>query len=126
MLENRLLLYVSGQPPSESWQQLARVFNWEILHENDLMDALAAYVMLMPAIVVIDHTSPAGMSALAHLNEVFDSSPHPLMLVIELGIPHTITRRQSLIRIGMPHNTSPNQIIHQLMTTPAALSERGA
>jgi hypothetical protein len=112
--DNRLLLYVSDQSPDEDWQSFATKHNVEMLHHSDLLSALGAFVMLMPGIVVIDRGSAVGNEAMSHIEDVLHTSPQPLLVIIELGVPDCMARYRSVVRLGASSDASPTYILTRL------------
>lgn len=111
LLETRLLLYVSDQTPDEAWQHFATNYKLEMLHHSDLLSALGAFVMLMPGIVVIDQRSAIGNEVVSHIEDVLHTTPQPLLMIIELGVPDCISRYGSVVRLGAAADISPDAVL---------------
>ncbi len=112
--ENQLLLYISDQLPDEEWRQFASSQQLEIMHQSDLLSALGAFVMLMPGIVVIDCRSTVGNEALSHIEDVLPTTPQPMLIVIELGVPDCIAQSGPVVRLGAAADISPEYILGRL------------
>lgn len=114
LLENRLLLYVSDQLLDKEWQHFATNHNVEMLHHSDLFSALGAFVMLMPGIVVIDRGSVVGNEALSHIEDVLHTTPQPVLIIIELGVPDCVAQYGVVVRLSAASDASPTHIMARL------------
>lgn len=112
--ENQLLLYVSDESPNEDWQHFANSYDWEVLQYQDLLSSLGAFIMLMPSIVVIDRRSVVGSEALSHIEDVLSTTPQPMLIVIELGVPDCMAQYGSVVRLGAASDVPPVHILTRL------------
>jgi hypothetical protein len=116
MLKNQIVLFVSSNVPGESWQHLAQEWQWELIHHDNVMDALGAYALLFPAIIIVDSMSAVGQETCHHISSVLlDASQSPLILVTLTANNKAISVQNQVWRIDLPHACQTRDfIVYQL------------
>ena len=123
MLKNQIVLFVSSNAPGKSWQHLAQEWQWELIHHDNVMDSLGAYVMLFPSIIVIDSMSTTGQKTLSHLNEVLLDAAQPSLTLITLtDQTRSISIQKHIRRIDLPYNCQTSDFIISRLCEAADLT----
>lgn len=112
--QNQLLLYISDETPHKDWLYLASCYNWDVLHQRDLLSALGAFIMLMPGIVVVNRRSVVGSEAMSHIEDVLPTTPQSRLILIELGVRDGMARYGVVVRLGAAANASPVCILARM------------
>lgn len=117
MLKNQIVLFVSSEAPAKAWQCLAQEWQWELVHHDCVMDALGAYVMLFPSIIVVDSMRAVGKEVSQHVNSVLVDAPQSPLIVISLTAKnHSVSIQNHVWRIDLPSACQTPDFITQQLT----------
>jgi hypothetical protein len=123
MLKKQIVLFVSPNKPADVWQHLAQEWQWELIHHDEMMQALGAYVMLFPSIIVIDSLSTTGQDTLSHLNDVLLDAPQPSLTLITLTEQtRAISVQKHIRRINLPRTCQTSDFIIRQLREAADLA----
>ncbi|MFQ3647020.1 MAG: hypothetical protein SNJ83_12520 [Aggregatilineales bacterium] len=113
-LDDKLVLFVSRSVPNEAWQGIAKRHCWEMIACDEMLPALGVFVMLMPDIVILDGCDALGIEVGAHIQDVIDTAPQRLVIIIELGRVANVTRAGNVLRMQVMAHASPAEIMSLL------------
>lgn len=116
--EDKLILYVSEAAPLPAFATA------HLIHEHEMFEALGAYTMLMPQIVVIDQASAAARETYAHLQDVLPDAPQKPVLVVLLGETCGIESASYGVRLHITHTISPFDLNQMLRDALKRLTPR--